>query len=162
MEIIHFQPPRDGWPLQTMDRKHGPQRTSSCGKIASKSGQRSKPFGWKYEISIKISTDSYSVAPRKPSFCQFCPFSVSVRFLQTTPLTATLHWGVWLASTSEMWTTSQQRTRILPPMSRYSEVQLYVVHSDAPGGDIPGSTPSLYLIMAITNVCMLETPFVDG
>ena len=130
IETIHFQPQRRTTSyLRTTDRTRAPKGQVAVQTIiASKGGQRLKFRIKSVEISIKFSTFSYSAVPRKyiifffflPIYC----FRVSARdhwlsFMQTTPLNVTLqphNWGAWLASTSKIGTTSQQRTRILPPM----------------------------------------------
>ena len=107
-----------------MDRKLAPK-----GQVAVQTSLQEwtemEASGGKCETSIKILTNSYSAAPRKciisfilSSFVHLvCLHEVAYSgSYRPHPCTATLqlhNWGVWVASTSEVGTTSQQGTRIL-------------------------------------------------
>ena len=67
IEIIHFQPPRDGQPpISGQWTEHVPPKDTEVA-VQNSLQERTeiKASGRKCEISIKILTDSYSAASRK-------------------------------------------------------------------------------------------------
>ena len=88
--------------LWTTDRKCAPKGQVHVPiKLASKSGQRSKLWVEECEISIKISTGSYSAAPRK-----YISYILHSQTVDSHPFSVSVHaWGHWFSflQTTSLW-----------------------------------------------------------